>query len=116
MFELSEIFESQITTNAFIIGSIAFIVFNVVIGTSLVLMRESSRPRSLPRATQMQIAGALVTVAAVLAAGVGVGINPLISHRKAAAIAAPANAISIEELHRHIDMKALPVQAIMDFM
>src|SRR5450830_661486 len=85
MFELSKIFESQTTTHAFIIISIGLIIFNVLLDTSLVLIRKPSHLRSLRRATQIQIVGALVIAAAFLAAGVGAGAHPLISHRKAAA-------------------------------
>jgi hypothetical protein len=102
MFELSALFESQTTTSAFLIICIGLIIFNVLFDTSLVLIRNPSHLRSLPRATQIQIVGALVVAAGFLAAGVGVGAAPLISHRKAAAIAAPANTFSIEVGHRHI--------------
>ena len=116
MFELSKIFESQTTTHSFIIISIGLVIFNVLFDTILVLIRKTSHLRSLPRATQIQIVGALVIAAAFLAAGVGAGANPLISHRKAAAIAAPTNTFSIEEIHRQIDMKAPPVRNINDPM
>jgi hypothetical protein len=116
MFELSKIFESQTTTHAFIIISIGLIIFNVLLDTSLVLIRKPSHLRSLRRATQIQIVGALVIAAAFLAAGVGAGAHPLISHRKAAAIAAQTNTFSIEELHRQINTKAPPVRNINDPM
>jgi hypothetical protein len=109
MFELSALFESQTITSAFLIISIGLIIFNVLFDTSLVLIRNPSHLPSLPRATQIQIVGAHVIAAAFLVAGVGAGANPLISHRKAAAIAAPTNTFSIEVRHRHINMKALSV-------
>jgi hypothetical protein len=113
MFEFTEIFESEVTTHAFIIGSFFFIA---LCGVSFVSMQKWSPLKEARRATQMQIASTFVIAAAFLAAGVGIGANAMMSHSTAAAIAAPMAAFSIEELHRQIDMKALPVLEIKDFM
>lgn len=116
MLELNDIFESETATRALVIDSIVFMVLNVLLGAILISMREGTSWRSSRPATQMRMVATLVLAAAFLAAGVGIGTSSILSHRNAAAIAAPTATISIEVLHRQINVNALPLQDIKDLI
>jgi len=62
-------------------------------------------------ASRLKTAAVLPVGAMIVVVGIAVGMNRIGSHRQAA----PAATISIDDIQRHIDMKALPVQSVADF-
>lgn len=99
---------------AFVIGSAVCIGLNALFAAWLLIRRRTASTAMGPTSS-LKLVAAMAGASLLLLASVGVGIL-LVSHRQAAAISPPPKSMSIDEIHRQIDIKSLPVQDVSDHM
>ena len=116
MLEFGDIFASSAAMSVYMIGSAVLVGVNLLFAASLCLRREADESHHARRALQLKVAGALAIAALFLLTGVGAGVSSFNSHREAAADSARPATISVDEIHRRIDLKRLPVQDVADYM
>jgi hypothetical protein len=114
MLEFGDMFSSATAMYAYFIGSAILIGINGLFATSLFLRRDAGL--ALEGRRMANVTAAFVVALLFLLSGLGAGIGTILAHRSAAAVGAQPPTISIDELHRKVDMKALPVQSVADYM
>ena len=114
MLEFGDMFASSTAMYAYFVASAILIGINGMFATWL-FVRHDAGARLEARRT-MRIAAAFAVAMLFLLSGLGAGIGSFIAHRSAAAGSARPATLSVDELHRKVDMKTLPVQAVSDYM
>lgn len=113
---LADILSSSTTMSVYYIGSIALIGVNGLFAAWLAFGRETSAARRPRPTSQQKVAAALIIGFLLLLAGASAGIGSLMSHQASAAGSAAPAGVSIDEIHRTIDLKSLPAQSVSDYM
>jgi hypothetical protein len=77
-------------------------------------MRRRHFHISKQETSMIKLLAALIAVTALIGLGIAAAIKPKIFAAVAPVAALPTSTISIEELHRQVDMSTLPVTEIKD--
>jgi hypothetical protein len=109
MNDLTQIFDGDLAERVFIIGSSGFLLLFAAGALFLSRHKARTRPNSFAKSFALF---ALIIGAAIVAMAGSVAVGKL-SSRSAAA---DTGSMSIEEIHKSIDMHALPVQYVQDYM
>ncbi len=113
---LADILASSTTMSVYYIGSMVLMGVNGVFAAWLLFRREKDLARQ-PRPThQLRVATALIIGFLLLLGAASAGISSLLAHQASASASEAPAVISIDEIHRTIDLKSLPAQSVPDYM
>jgi membrane associated rhomboid family serine protease len=113
MFEFGEMFESSAATTSFVIVSAVCIGLNALFAAWLWFHDKNTSTTHAP-SNRLKIVAATSGASLLLLASIGAGLL-LVPHRQAAAVSAQGTSMSVDEIHRGVDVNALPVQELTDY-
>jgi hypothetical protein len=110
MSEVTELFKYETATRVLVVSSIAFILLYAV---AFFFLQRRSRLRSLAGRSKIKAIAGLALATALPTAGIGTATIWVTGGPQAAGMRA-APSILIEDMHRRIDVRSLPVLEIRD--